>query len=241
MGLGDILKSERERQGLSLETIEEETKIRKLYLQAIENEQFSSLPPRVYSVGFVKRYAKFLGLNEIELAKEFQYLAYGKEEVQEEIVLPHEPKKSLPLKNIAAAAIFLLVAIWVGNYLVGFFSENINDQTPAQPPTAQQPAEEPQQEPDAEKEEQPPATASGTVDLLLQAKEDCWVSASVNGQIVYAQTLPAGQEKAFKENSTIYLTLGNAGGVDVTYNGKKLDPFGKHAEAVKNLEFKVAE
>lgn len=239
MGLGETLKTEREKQGFNLETIEEETKIRKLYLQAIENEQFDSLPPRVYSVGFVKRYAKFLGLNEKELSQEFQNLAYG-EEVQEEIVFPHEPNRSLPLKNIGAAVIFLLIVIWVGNYLVDFFSDNVS-QPPANPPIAQQPEENPQEEPGAAEDNEPPAVTPGTVALLLQATQDCWVSVSVNGQIIFAETLAAGEEKLFEENSTVYLTLGNAGGIDVTYNGQKLDPLGKDWEVVKNIEFKVAE
>ena len=45
----------RESLGLTLEHIEEETKIRKLYLDAIEKERFNILPPRVYATGFVKK------------------------------------------------------------------------------------------------------------------------------------------------------------------------------------------
>ena len=72
MAIGEKLKEERVRLGYSLEEVEEETKIRKYYLEAIENENFAVLPPKVYAVGFVKRYAKFLGLDEQEFANEFK-------------------------------------------------------------------------------------------------------------------------------------------------------------------------
>lgn len=60
MGVGQRLKEERLRQGLSLEEIEEETKIRKYYLQALEEENFQVLPPQVYATGFVKDMPNFL-------------------------------------------------------------------------------------------------------------------------------------------------------------------------------------
>lgn len=51
MGVGEKLQEERLRQGFTLEEIEEETKIRKYYLQALEEENYKVLPPGFMPLG----------------------------------------------------------------------------------------------------------------------------------------------------------------------------------------------
>ena len=62
--LGLIFKTERTKQKLTLEVISEQLKIRKIFLQAIENEQFDELPGGVYTIGFIRSYAKYLNLDQ---------------------------------------------------------------------------------------------------------------------------------------------------------------------------------
>ena len=52
MEIGQELKAAREAMGLSLEEVEQATKIRRKYLQALENEQFDLLPGAVYAKAF---------------------------------------------------------------------------------------------------------------------------------------------------------------------------------------------
>jgi len=66
--LGQTLKQERERQGLSIGGVMESTKISRTNIVAIENGDRSSLPHPVYAKGFVKSYARFLGLDAEELS-----------------------------------------------------------------------------------------------------------------------------------------------------------------------------
>jgi cytoskeleton protein RodZ len=61
--LGMIFRSARTRQNKDLEAISEQLKIRKVFLQAIENEQFDILPGGVYTIGFIRSYAQYLGLD----------------------------------------------------------------------------------------------------------------------------------------------------------------------------------
>jgi cytoskeletal protein RodZ len=110
---------------LALEEVEEETKIRKYYLEALENGNFRVLPPPVYASGFVKRYAILLGLDEKEMVAEFRALAYGEgeepaveEEPMQAVSREREPRKPLPvknIKNIAAGIVFLIIALWLGS------------------------------------------------------------------------------------------------------------------------------
>lgn len=68
--LGRILKTTRESKGLTLDEIQERTKIRKRYLQAIEDGDLAILPGLVYARGFIKNYAEQLGLDGQALMQE---------------------------------------------------------------------------------------------------------------------------------------------------------------------------
>jgi flagellar biosynthesis protein FlhG len=66
---GAELRDARQRLRLSLETIAERTKIRRAYLQAIEEERFSDLPAAVFLRGFLREYARCLGLQAEDVAR----------------------------------------------------------------------------------------------------------------------------------------------------------------------------
>ena len=63
MGLGATLRKAREDQGRTLEEVQESTKVRKGFLDALENEDFASLPPRIYAIGFIRKYANYLNID----------------------------------------------------------------------------------------------------------------------------------------------------------------------------------
>jgi len=62
--VGAMLKSERERLGLSREQITEKTRMRTQVVEAIENDAWGSLPPPVFVRGFLRTYAKVLGISQ---------------------------------------------------------------------------------------------------------------------------------------------------------------------------------
>lgn len=70
--VGARLKSARKKKKLTLETAEESTKVRAKYLQAIENDDWREFPSRIYVLGFVRRYADFLGLDSEKILQEFK-------------------------------------------------------------------------------------------------------------------------------------------------------------------------
>jgi cytoskeleton protein RodZ len=70
--IGAALQQERERQGLSLEDLEERTKIRTRYLRALENEDWDIIPGPTYVRGFLRTYAEALGLDPEELVDDYR-------------------------------------------------------------------------------------------------------------------------------------------------------------------------
>jgi cytoskeleton protein RodZ len=69
--IGKTLRMAREKRGLSLQQVEEATKIRTRYLRDLENENFDVLPA-VYVLGSLKTYAGHLGLDGAAMTRELK-------------------------------------------------------------------------------------------------------------------------------------------------------------------------
>lgn len=61
--LGELLLAARERKGVDLATAEADTRIRARFLDALERGEFEELPGHVYTKGFLRNYATYLGLD----------------------------------------------------------------------------------------------------------------------------------------------------------------------------------
>ncbi len=70
--IGEVLKRARSRQRIEIQTVEDQTKIRTKYLRALENEEWDVLPGHPYAKGFLRTYAKFLGLDGDALVDEYR-------------------------------------------------------------------------------------------------------------------------------------------------------------------------
>ena len=70
--IGQRLKREREARYLSLEKAAEETRIRRVFLQALEADDFSVMPSAAQGRGFLRNYAEYLDLDIDELIAEIQ-------------------------------------------------------------------------------------------------------------------------------------------------------------------------
>ena len=126
--LGQWLREAREARGLSLAEVEEAIRIRQRYLSALEADDWASLPNEAVGRGFLRNYARFLGLNAEELLARRQ-AEYASQEL-EPPTLP-EPRpvdyrpiefdlkleengKRLSLWWVAAILTLLTVAVGIG-------------------------------------------------------------------------------------------------------------------------------
>lgn len=119
--MGEILHKKRVSLKLEYEKVEEATKIRSKFLQAIEKGEYSKLPPEAFLVGFIKNYATFLGLD-----PEKMVAMYKKETgIQENIKKRYQPKKKqfkVPKIIITPKTVLLyfivVISITVLSYIV---------------------------------------------------------------------------------------------------------------------------
>src|SRR2546428_2389418 len=79
---GEELRREREIRGISLKEIADATKISKRFLEAVERNDHKTLPAPVFTRGFVREYARYLGLNADEIVNRYNYAAAGDERIE---------------------------------------------------------------------------------------------------------------------------------------------------------------
>lgn len=121
--LGRLLKEERLRQGLDLAEVKEKTKISRVNLEGIEEGNAQALPHPVYAKGFVKNYARFLGLDADKIGN-YMTQVYPSEEVsayQDDLTLKDVSKlpavkrdwsRQLSLLILVALLVVFLASAW---------------------------------------------------------------------------------------------------------------------------------
>jgi cytoskeleton protein RodZ len=75
-----------------------------------------------------------------------------------------------------------------------------------------------------------PAATPGEFTVLIQTREESWISITADGKSVSRETLAAGTERAVRGRKDVLVKVGNAGGVGFLFNGKKLDTGGEFGE-----------
>src|SRR6266849_1085430 len=105
---GEELRREREIRGISLKEIADATKISKRFLEAIERNDHKTLPAPVFTRGFVREYARYLGLSSEEMVNRYNVAAVGDDRIEQSAHLerlttpqaPPLPRKKTPLISI---------------------------------------------------------------------------------------------------------------------------------------------
>ncbi len=85
--VSEILRQARSHKGLSFHEIERQTKIKVSYLEAMENGDWSKLPPPTFTKGLIRNYAQFLGLKADDIVAKFR-----REFDEKKTVTPSSPK-----------------------------------------------------------------------------------------------------------------------------------------------------
>ena len=116
--VGRRLKEARRKKKLTIEKVEEATKVRAKYLEAIESDRWKQFPSFVYILGFVRRYSDFLGLDSREITDEFKR-EFGS---TRRIYPLKSPKEKLTANRliITPRLVLAIVAIAVVALVVGY-------------------------------------------------------------------------------------------------------------------------
>lgn len=242
MTVGIELRQAREALGLSLRDVSERTKIRQPALRAIESDDLRQLPGGAIGRGFVKLYAREVGLDAHEMGERFDQQrdseaagGFGGDPGAAAGALSGLSSWFTPAR---AAMVFAAIAVVaVASFLLRRGPEPspapaeapIASEVPApvEPPPAPAPVAVPS--PAAVPASTPPAKAAqvppGTVRVELLASGDCWVAATADGEQVVYRMLPAGERATMNAKSEAVVRIGMPANVAVTINGRPMRPF----------------
>lgn len=124
--LGDYLREEREKQGKTLEQIAEKTRISRSTLQAIEDNRDELLPPTLHVRGFLKLYARELGLNMEDILARLPQQPIQRSSLALPPAPDLETQKISLLKIFIAVAIVCVAGLWAGQMFFGLEPLNQN-------------------------------------------------------------------------------------------------------------------
>lgn len=125
--VGGLLKATRNGLGQTIEDVCRMLRIRKIYIEAIENSDYSLLPNGPYGLGFVKAYAEHLGLDGAEIARRFREESNAPA-VRSELSFPKPVQESrVPGGAVLLIAVMLGLGAYGGWYYLSSQGKTIAD------------------------------------------------------------------------------------------------------------------
>jgi cytoskeleton protein RodZ len=247
---GAILSKARGTLGFSVLDVARHLKIAPEQVEALEADAYDELPGRVFVRGFLRNYAKLVGVDPQSLLRSIDGEMSGPELVElrtpSEIVMPQEDRARWPLYSALAA--FVVVAL-LAVYEFGF-NEPVerNVPSPAAAPDAAGESVAPSPR-NAEQQDKPVdpvapssptasetvladggdvhAAASGAVaerQLHMRFDQDSWVEIrDGNNKVIFAKLSRAGRQERVTGTPPFEVTVGNARGVRLKYEDKPVD------------------
>ncbi|HET7770576.1 MAG TPA: RodZ domain-containing protein [Chloroflexota bacterium] len=246
---GEILRTARLKRRLSLAEAEQATRIRQRYLQALEDDDYSVLPKGVYSVGFLRNYAIFLGVPPEEVlgggdSRRRRERGPSLQSVAPPIQLS-SPRTMWLFFAGGVVALLLLALAWLGlsdpnppsqasarpTAAPGSSPTSVVSLQPLAPAATATSAPTPQ--PTVGPTSTPAATANPRqVEVELRAVDRAWVRATIDGEVAWEQTLESGQTRRVVGQQSVELRVGNGAGVEVTANGQRIGTLGPSGQPV---------
>jgi cytoskeleton protein RodZ len=239
LGIGERLRNAREAKGMTLAVAESLTRIRGVYLEALEEEKFDRLPGAVYARGYLRTYALALGLDPDELMDAYPGAFNAPDEPifaslpTEVPIRPAVPPSPLRRAALYAGGVVLLIVAILG--LIGYqqlhqFAQPVPKPTPpaavgepTPPPGKVEPAPGPAVQTGPAQSAASPAQAGipgGGVELLVRAVGPCWLLVSVDGGEVFQGFVQAGDVRVWRARERLTVRVGNNEAVSVLVNGQ---------------------
>jgi cytoskeletal protein RodZ len=229
MTLGEKLRQARRRARYKLSEVAEQTRISPIYLESIDNDDYRNLPGGIFNRGFVKSYAKYVGVDEQEALLDYSRLqnelesapAEEQQRVYRPEVLTDDRSGSSNAPTIIMATIILAVMTVGVLLLVNYLRK------PTEPQTVQvaKPTPVTQTTPDTPAESSPSiAPTMETLKVEFRALNDpVSLTATADGKIS-SNVVTAGSSMTFEPKQALKLSYSKslAQGVELVINGKTI-------------------
>jgi cytoskeleton protein RodZ len=254
--LGRYLKRERELRKISLRDVARNTRVRESFIEALEEDRMDLLPAPIFVKGFLQSYAKYVGLDSDAVLLRFRTLLKGNQEAPQ----AEPPGRAFSInKNwwVAGggvlAVIFGIILIFFGP----FGSRSPQPETNGPIPAGKEPAVVARTETSSPKEQAPaamkkaaaasaaeatpqteekrvpsPGAEKKLLSVGIKAVEKTWLHIQSSESPDMDAILQPGENLSLRDGQRIEMRIGNAGGVDLTFNGTALEKLGTSGEVV---------
>jgi cytoskeleton protein RodZ len=260
---GEELRREREIRGISVKEIADATKISKRFLEAIERNDHKTLPAPVFTRGFVREYARYLGLNSDEMVNRYNFAAVGDDRIEQSAHLdrlttpqaPPAPRKKATPRGIPPPYarvdrnVYILIIVVIALAGVSYWAlrhrretraneERLAAETKAASapvPVAAPPAGPAQ---NVTTSTQPPANVPAKLILSLEITRTSWITLEADGERLINDELRRGFHRTVEAKDAFrFKTIGNAAGVTMTLNDLPVPSLGADGEVLHDVVF----
>ena len=267
--IGAVLRAARAAHGLDLTDVARDTRVPVRHLAAIEADDHDNLPALPYAIGFVKAFARVVGVDPDAAGAQFRAETSKAAHVPLPQTMTPLDERRLPPRGVVVAS---LAALAVVVALIVAWSAGAFDPAPPAVQTASAPAvaatpppvavsagsttagaDAPAAVPAAGVPALPVAAVTATTspaapgDVVITASEDAWFKVSVYdpaaGKVLTVKTgvLAKGERYVPPARPGLRLWTGRAGALAITVGGRQIPPLGGPVETVKNVSLDPAD
>jgi cytoskeleton protein RodZ len=233
MSLGSMITKARKDAGLSIDDLSAATNIRALLIRQMESDNFSQCGGETYARGHLRNIAVKLNVDPKLFTTAFEdeqmHVDRSMQDLLVENSVMREPNKSRKISWKVLVVISISVL-----FIVGIAQIAMSNNSSPDIPIAAEEIAQPTTEPTAEPVDEPIiSTGDGVKVIITATRAKSWLFISdSSGQTLFSGQISQGVSKSFSASEQLNLKVGNAGGVDLTVNGKKIDPIGIDGEVV---------
>lgn len=228
--LGRILHEQREKQGLSLDELVQQTRISRKSLEALENDNPAAIGSTFYFRSFAKQIARALNLDTPEWQEALSNAAAVSAPPPAPVaksytpsVAPLRPQRESAWRSASYVASFVVLLIVCSGLYAILDRFDVSDAPSLQEAASVSAAES---QPVVHR----PDASGDAILLKIAAVEKTWLSVDTDGKHIYSGLLDAADTKELEGRVTARIRTGNAGGLTVTFNGKELGTLGQRGQ-----------
>jgi cytoskeleton protein RodZ len=243
MSLGSMISKARKDAGLSIDDLSAATNIRGPLLREMEANNFSQCGGETYARGHLRNIAIKLSVDPQIFLTAFEDEQMHVDRTMQDLLVENsvmrEPKEARKVswKVLVTISVASLFVAGLGQIIVS------NDSGPDIPVAVEEsvtPTASPDVTPEPTATEEVVPTDEATISTgqgvevvigAIRAKSWLFVSDST-GRVLFSGQLTKGVTKTFSSGAQLNLKIGNAGGVDLSVNGKKIDSLGVDGQVV---------
>ncbi len=215
-GPGKVLQQARKKKRYSIDRVHKTTKIKKEYIEGLENDNVSAFPAELYYKNFLKTYAQFLSLDPVEMLN-----LYEQSKLEQQDDLFKQTNNNIENKFVEFYKKNKQTLIYIGYGLIGVLiicliiliipTKKVTNQETQKPAVTKQEQKK--------QETQKPAEQK----LYIKAIEDTWIKDIGDDKKLFENILAKDKTVELTTKQEFNIKIGNIDGIEVYFNDKRVD------------------